>query len=139
MCATIRKQLEDSDENILSVDNIHVITWYSSVEWKEQTKFRLHVGLAARAFHRSDLTKMFTDEIKNKPNFLIIMDENQIASMKEQRINTTFRYSSLLGKQRLYERDVKLVEYSATPDGTIYYLMYWNENGNQIFKENYRG
>ena len=68
MCATIKKYLEDY-ENILSIDNIYIITGYSSVEWKEQTKHRLPDCLANRVFHRSDLIKLFTDEIKTSQMF----------------------------------------------------------------------
>ena len=64
---------------------------YSSVEWKEQTKHRLPDCLANRVFHRSDLNKIFTDEIKNESNVMIIMDEIQIASMKEQSMYKSFR------------------------------------------------
>ena len=56
------------------------------------------------------------------------MDEIQIASMKEQSIYKAFRESNLLDKQQLYERDIKLVEHSATPNGTIYDLMSWNDD-----------
>ena len=56
------------------------------------------------------------------------MDEIQTASMKEQRIYKSFRESNLLDKQQLYERDLKIVEYSASPNGTICDLMSWNDD-----------
>ena len=86
MCATIKRYLEDY-ENMLSIANICIITGYSSVEWKEQTKHRLPDCLANRVFHRSDLIEMFTYEILQKSNVLIIMDGIQIVSMKEQSIS----------------------------------------------------
>ena len=52
--------------------------------------------------------------------------------MKEQRIYKSFRESNLLDKQKLYERDIKIVEYSATPNGTIYDLMSWNDDDANI-------
>ena len=107
-------------EIILSVDNIYIITGYSSVEWNEQTKHRLPDCLANKVFHRSDLNTMFTDEVKNKSKVLIIMDEIKTASMKEQSVYKSFRESNLLEKQQLYERDIKIVELSATPNGTTY-------------------
>ena len=97
-------------ENILPIDNIYTITWYSAVEWKEQTKRRLPDCLGARVFHRSDLTKIFTHEIRNKSNALIIMDEIQMASTKEHRIYKSFRESNLLDRQQVYERYIKTVE-----------------------------
>ena len=62
MRAIIKEYLEDY-EHILSIDNIYIITRYSSVEWKEQTKHRLPDRLANKVFHRSYLTEIFTDEI----------------------------------------------------------------------------
>ena len=56
------------------------------------------------------------------------MDEIQIASMKEQSTYKSFRESNLSDKQQLYERDIKIVEYSATPNGTTYDLMNWNDD-----------
>ena len=56
------------------------------------------------------------------------MDEIQIASMKEQSIYKSFRESYLSDKQQLSERDIKIVEYSATPNGTTYDLMSWKDD-----------
>ena len=44
------------------------------------------------------------------------MYEIQIASMKEQSIYKSLKESNLLDKQQLYERDIKVDEYSATPE-----------------------
>ena len=102
MCATIKRYLKDY-EHILSIDNTDIVTWYSSVEWKERTKHRLPDCLANRVFHRSDLNKIFTDAIKDQPDVLIITDEIQMTSMKEKSIRKSFRESNLLDKQQLYE------------------------------------
>ena len=56
------------------------------------------------------------------------MDEIQMASMKEQSVYKSLRESNLLDKQQLYERYIRIVEYSATPNGTIYDLMSWNDD-----------
>ena len=82
MCVTIRKYSLEDYENILSIANIYIITGYSSVEWKEQTKKRLPDCSAGRTYHRSDLTRLFTEETKNKSNVIIIMVEIQTASMR---------------------------------------------------------
>ena len=65
MCATFRKYLEDY-ANVLSIDNVYIITEYSSVEWKEQTKHRLPDCLANRVFHRSDCNKIVTDFVRKR-------------------------------------------------------------------------
>ena len=134
MCATIKKYLEDSG-NFIPIDNIYIITGLSSCEWKEQTKERLPNSIKSRIFHRCDLPSTFVDEIKNKKNVLIIMDEIQVAAIKGQTIYKAFKAAGLLDKQKLYENDVKILEYSATPDGTIYDLMKWNDASEKILAE----
>lgn len=124
MCASIKKYLEDSD-NLIPIENIYIITGLSSCEWKEQTKERMPESIQNRVYHRSQLPNEFIDEIKDKKNILIIMDEIQVAAKKGQTIYKTFKAANLLDIKFLYENDIKILEYTATPDGTIYDLMKW--------------
>lgn len=124
MCATIELYITN---NIIPMENIYIITGLSSCEWKEQTKERMPKSIQARVFHRCELPKTFVKEVKDKKNILIIMDEIQIAANKGQTIRKTFEAAELLNKTKLYANDVKIVEYTATPDGTIYDLMNWGE------------
>jgi len=126
MCATIKQYLEDSS-NLIPIENIYIITGLSSCEWKEQTKERMPESIQKRVFHRSELPNTFVDEIKDKKNILIIMDEIQVAAKKGQTIYLTFRNANLLNKNILYQNDIKILEYTATPDGTIYDLMKWKD------------
>ena len=134
MCATIKKYLEDSD-NLIPIENIYIITGLSSCEWKEQTKERMPESIQSRVFHRSELPKTFVDEIKDKKNILIIMDEIQVAAKKDQTIFKTFENAGLLNKSKLYQNDIKILEYTATPDGTIYDLMEWKDASNKILAD----
>jgi len=125
MCATIKQYLEDTS-NLIPIENIYIITGLSSCEWKEQTKERMPESIQTRVFHRCELPNTFVDEIKDKKNILIIMDEIQVSAKKGQTIYKTFKNAELLNKLKLYENDIKILEYTATPDGTIYDLMKWN-------------
>ena len=131
MCATIKQYLEDTS-NLIPIENIYIITGLSSCEWKDQTKERIPDSIQTRVFHRCELPNTFVDEIKNKKNILIIMDEIQVAAKKNQTIYKTFENAGLLNKSKLYENDIKILEYTATPDGTIYDLMKWNESSCKI-------
>jgi hypothetical protein len=131
MCATIKQYLE-VETNLISIENIYIITGLSSCEWKEQTKERLPTSVQSRVFHRCDLPNTFVDEIRHKKNVLIIMDEIQVAAKKGQTIYKSFEAAGLLDKQRLYENDIKILEYTATPDGTIYDLMKWKDASAKI-------
>jgi hypothetical protein len=115
MCATIKQYLEDTS-NLIPIENIYIITGLSSCEWKEQTKERMPESIQNRVFHRCELPNTFVDEIKDKHNILIIMDEIQVAARKGQTIYKTFENAGLLNKTKLYEKDIKILEYTATPD-----------------------
>lgn len=131
MCATIKQYLEDTS-NLIPIENIYIITGLSSCEWKEQTKERMPESIQNRVFHRCELPNTFVDEIKDKCNILIIMDEIQVAAKKGQTIYKTFKNAGLLNKSKLYENDIKILEYTATPDGTIYDLMKWKDASDKI-------
>jgi len=126
MCATIKQYLEDTS-NLIPIENIYIITGLSSCEWKEQTKARMPESIQNRVFHRCELPTTFVDEIKDKQNILVIMDEIQVAAKKGQTIYNTFSNAGLLNKSKLYENDIKILEYTATPDGTLYDLMKWGD------------
>ena len=134
MCATIKQYLEDTS-NLIPIENIYIITGLSSCEWKEQTKERMPESIQTRVFHRCELPNTFVDEIKDKQNILIIMDEIQVAAKKGQTIYKTFKNAGLLNKSKLYENDIKILEYTATPDGTIYDLMKWNDASSKILAD----
>jgi hypothetical protein len=134
MCATIKQYLEDTS-NLIPIENIYIITGLSSCEWKEQTKERMPESIQTRVYHRCELPNTFVDEIKDKQNILIIMDEIQVAAKKGQTIYKTFKNAGLLNKSKLYDNDIKILEYTATPDGTIYDLMKWNDASTKILAE----
>lgn len=138
MCAMIKKYLEDPS-NIIPIENIYIITGLSSTEWKSQTKERMPESIQSNVFHRAELPITFVDEIRNKHNILIIMDEIQIAAIKKQTIYNTFEKAGFLNKQFLYEKDIKIVQYTATPDGLIYDLEKWKDASAKILAEPGKG
>ena len=110
--------------NNIPINNIYIITGLSSIEWKEQTKERLPLQLNNRVFHRSDLKKFNTD-IVNKQNVLIIMDEMHIAAKINMTIHKVFSSIGLLNQEYLLKNDIKILEFTATPEGTIFDLFKW--------------
>jgi len=119
---TVRYFIQDTN---IPIKNIYIITGHSSVEWKKQTKERLPKKLQARVFHRSDLNSDFYSDIERKKNVLIILDEIQIASAKDQTIHKVFDALNFMNLETLLKRDVKFIEITATPNGCIYDLMKW--------------
>lgn len=110
------------------VKNIYLITGLSSTEWKEQTKTRIPGILSSNIFHRPDLKGAFMDSIKDKKNILILIDEVQIACGGKQTISNEFKEIGLLNIQHLMENDIKIVEFSATPNGTLGDCEYWKDH-----------
>ena len=130
MIGLIKNYLNDS-RNLILTDNIYIITGLSSREWVDQTKKRIPEAIKG-LYHRDNLTNKFVDDIKNKKNVLIIIDEIQIAARENQTLHKAFEKAGLYDKQTLLKNDIKIIEFTATPDGTIYDLMNWGENALKI-------
>ena len=101
------------------IANIFIISGLSSKEWKSQTKARLPECLRSHVYARCDLKKL---NLENKQNVLIIMDETQIAAKKNQSIDSIFNELGINGDNStnfVFKNDIKIVQFSATPNGTI--------------------
>ena len=112
--------------DIVPVQNIYVITGLSSKDWKADTIARFPKIIRDNVYHLPDISRSFIKNITEQRNVLIIMDEIQIASKTNQQIYKTFMTSGLFNKQNMYEKDIKIVEFSATPDGVLYDAMKWD-------------
>ena len=134
MIGLIKNYLNDTT-NLIPIENIYIITGLSSREWVEQTKNRMPKSIQERVFHRDNLTNKFVDDIKKKKNVLIIIDEIQIAAKENQTLYKAFSKAGFYNKQNLLKNDIKIIEFTATPDGTIYDLMNWGENALKIRME----
>jgi len=116
----------------IPIDNIYIITGLSDKEWKKDTKNRLPDAINSRVFHRVNLSKTFVEDIRKKKNVLVIMDEIQIACKDVQTINKTFKECGFYDLDSLFEKDIKLVQFSATPDGNICDISDWGDNSEKI-------
>lgn len=112
--------------DVVPVQNIYVITGLSSKDWKADTIARFPKIIRDNVYHLPDISRSFIKNINEQRNVLIIMDEIQIASKTNQQIYKTFMTSGLFNKQNMYEKDIKIVEFSATPDGVLYDAMKWD-------------
>ena len=131
MIGLIKNYLTDT-RNLIPIENIYIITGLSSREWLEQTINRMPKSIQERVFHRDKLTNKFVDDIKKKKNVLIIIDEIQIAAKEKQTLYKAFSKAGFYNKQNLLKNDVKIIEFTATPNGNIYDLMNWGENALKI-------
>lgn len=134
MCATIKMYLEGKDTWI-PVENIFIITGMSSCEWKQQTQERFPEILREQVFHRAELPKTLAKKIREKTDILILMDEIQVAAKNGQTLFKFMENAGILDKSVLYEKNIKIVEFTATPDGTIYDLMKWGDASAKILAQ----
>lgn len=109
----------------IPIDNIYIITGLSDKEWKKDTKNRMPDAINSRVFHRANLSKTFIRDIKEKKNCLIIMDEIQIACEENQTVQKTFQECRFYDLDFLLENDIKLIQFSATPDGNMNDILDW--------------
>lgn len=120
--------------NPIPTENIFIITGLSDKDWKKQTISRIPQCLRARVFHRNNLLGKngFISNIKNKKNVLIIIDELQIAAKENQTIHIAFKEVGLMNKKYLLDNDIKIIQLTATPDGTIYDHKLWGIHSETI-------
>ena len=112
MISTIIHFLKDPSL-ALPYSHIFVITGHSSTEWTLQTKERFPFEFRDNIFHRNQLAE-FISKVRNLNNVLIFVDESHVAARKHQSIHSAL---SLAGfDDAMFERDIKLVLVSATPD-----------------------
>lgn len=124
MVALIKNYLKNK---LIPEDNIYIITALNSCEWKQQTKERMPNDIQKKVFHRGNLKK-FIDDVKDKNDVLIIIDEIQIAAKEKQSLFTSFKELGFYDRQTLLSKNIKIVQFTATPDGIIYDLNEWGEH-----------
>lgn len=113
-------QMTKNTCNPISTQNIFIITGLSSRDWMKQTKGRIPECMRERVFHNGQLEK-FKAAVAGKQNVLVIVDEAHMASKKKQTMSRIFK--ELNWKlDYMMENDIKLVQFSATPDGLIFAL-----------------
>ena len=117
---------------MINPTNIYIISGLSSTEWKKQTMERFPDIIMNNIFHRNNLEE-FKNKLSHDPrNALLIMDEIQIANQNTQTIFKIFDDANLYDINYLYKNNIKIVQFSATPDGCYYDLKQWNENNYKI-------
>ena len=85
-----------------------------------------------RIYHRSQLNKKFVRDIKGKKDVLILIDEIQVAAKENQTLHKAMEKCGFYNIIELLKRNIKIVEFTATPDGTIYDLMGWGKHSKII-------
>ena len=128
-----------TSNNLIPIENIYIITGLSDKQWKADTIHRFPDILKSQILHRPNLNDKFINKIKKQQNVFIIMDEIQIASKNNQTINKIFTECGFYDLEYLCDNDIKIVQFSATPDGNIIDLKKWNEHSKSLYLQTGRG
>jgi hypothetical protein len=118
------------DDCIIDPRNIFIITGMSDRDWQKQTEMDMLEAFRRRVYHRGKLnTKSLEDgfytNLSNARNALIILDECHIAVEKTHMISDTLKRLGLLDMNVLREKNIKLLEVSATPGATLRDTQSW--------------
>ena len=130
-CNIIRQFVERGD---VPVNNLFCITGKSDISLKTQTQKRLPEILRKNIYHGPDLTTRFVKNIQGKSDCVIILDECQCASGKDNSLLNAFKKAGLLDKDELYRRNIRIVYVSATPNGILYDIQKWEEGNYKIIR-----
>jgi len=121
------------ERHCIPFENIYLITGLSSKSWKKQVKDRFPNILETQIYHRNDLKDRVSFELTFKKDALIIMDEMHIAARKKQTMDIMFEELSFAKRETMYEKNIKVIEFSATPDGVLKDRLQWGESSKVVF------
>jgi hypothetical protein len=134
MCAVVRALTDTTYNKPANLDNVFIVTGLSSLEWKTQTAERIPPSIRNNVMHANNLQEL-ANTIKDKTDVLIIMDEVHVAAAKSQRLDTLFKTAELNDPEHMREHNIRVVQYSATPNGTLYDLQTWGTAANIILAQ----
>jgi len=131
MLAFLKQYLADQ-ENQINPEHIFLITGLSSVEWLNQTKSRMPPIIHNNILHCGTIQRRLIQKLIGKKNIIILIDETHVACEIENQIGKAFRASKLYMRDYLMNFDVKIIEFSATPNGIIYDVKKWRDRADLV-------
>lgn len=123
----------------IPVHNIFIITGLSSKEWKDQTINRFPDCMKDNIFHRNDVEGKLELTLRGKRDVLIIIDEMHMAAKDTQTISKVFQACKLDDPEYTLRQNIRIVEYSATPDGVLRDRLRLDQRSEIIFAEPGKG
>ena len=122
--AAYRACTHPDDSKIIDPRNVFMITGMSDKDWQKQTEGDMLEAFRRRVYHRGKLNTTdredgFYTNLSLAKNALIILDECHIGAEKEHQISKMLRRIGLLNIDTLRERNIKIIEVSATPGATL--------------------
>jgi hypothetical protein len=110
-----------SDEHLVELDKIYITCGMSDRDWEEQFRKNLPSCFLSNVDHRGNLLKN-AGKISEFENGILINDECHIASGKNMTGSKVMREAGLTDYATIRERNMKMLDISATPDSVLHDL-----------------
>jgi hypothetical protein len=107
-----------ADEMAINPKNVYIISGMNDIDWQKQTKASFPVALNEHVYTRSEFKKIST--LNSLENALIIIDECHIAAEERQQLSTKLAQAGLNNPESLHEKNVHILQVSATPAHTLF-------------------
>jgi len=125
------------DVCIIDPRNVFIITGMSDRDWQKQTEADMLEPFKRRVYHRGKLNTKdredgFYTNLANARDALIILDECHIAVEKTHLISNNLKALGLLNIEVLRQRNIKILEVSATPGATLRDTQSWGADNHSI-------
>ena len=114
------------DDKCIKTSNIHIISGMNDTDWRDQFQSKMLPSFQTNVTHRSALNKS-KDSIAQIRNGLILTDECHIASDKNMTVSKVIRAAGLTNINVVRDRQVKMLEISATPEAESWDLESWGD------------
>jgi hypothetical protein len=120
----------EQDDQCILAENAFIVSGMDDTDWKKQYTDCMLTSFKPNVFHRSAMSRE-SDEgrFRNITNGLILTDECHFASDSKQTMSKILRSAGLLDVNALEERNIKMVEVSATPDAVLIDAKAWGDKG----------
>ncbi len=117
--------------NTFIPDNVFIISGISSLDWVSQTKERFPVKLHSNIYHRNDFGK-FKKKLEGKRDVIILIDETHLACKSDQSICKALKDAGIMDNNYLFENNIKIIQFTATPGDTVIDARDWDEGYSKI-------
>jgi len=115
------------DELCVNASNMHIISGMNDTDWRDQVQQNMLTSFQTNIYHRGELGKK-TREIEEIRNGIIACDECHVASGGGMTVSQLMKESGLTSVNVARERQVRLLDISATPESVSWDIAKWGDN-----------
>jgi hypothetical protein len=122
------------DRYWINSDNVYMVSGMSDTDWQTQFRDRMLQPFQKNVYHRGNVKKI-ADTLSLVENGMIVTDECHIASGKKMQLSTLLRGTGLTNVAVAQQRNMKLLEVSATPETIKHDIESWGNKAAVVWLE----